>query len=229
MRQSILIVILISILFSCSKSDEKVIRNHEILSTILNDRLQLENRNISIQGTNDTIRVKDIILIADSKCDIEFDSTRNNLRMFNSISPYIKHPFYEDSVEYILSQLPKLSTHSWDSTLLRVKVKIEDPKTKFDKSKKNKTELWVSGHKKDNSYLVVTEPIENQAGEVLISGKIFTEKYNIEKCYIMYKSETNWKIKESLTALSRTHIEVFKDRDEESEIFIGYTGNETSP
>jgi hypothetical protein len=186
--------------------------------------LQLANKNILVFGTNDTIQVKNIILIANSKCDIEFDSTRNNLRMFNSISPSIKHPFYEDSVEYILSQLPKLSTHSWDSTLLRVKVKIENPKTKFDKSKKNKTELWVSGHKKDNSYLVVTEPIENQAGEVLISGKIFTAKYNIEKCYIMYKSETNWKIKESLTALSRTQMEFFKDREEESEIFIGYTG-----
>lgn len=224
MRQSILIIILISILFSCSKSDEKVIRNHEILNVILYDRLQLANKNILVFGTNDTIQVKNIILIANSKCDIEFDSTRNNLRMFNSISPSIKHPFYEDSVEYILSQLPKLSTHSWDSTLLRVKVKIENPKTKFDKSKKNKTELWVSGHKKDNSYLVVTEPIENQAGEVLISGKIFTAKYNIEKCYIMYKSETNWKIKESLTALSRTQMEFFKDREEESEIFIGYTG-----
>lgn len=225
MRQSKLIIIFISILFSCSKSDEKVIRNHEILITILNDRLQLENRNILIPGTYDTIRVKDIILIAESKCDIEFDSTKNNLTMFNSISPDTKHPFYEDSVEYILRQLPKLLTHSWDSTFLRVKVKIEDPETKFDKSIKYKTELWVSGHKKDNSYLVVTEPIENQAGEVLISAKIFAVGYNIEKCYIMYKSETNWKIKESLTALSRTQTEFLGDREKEIEIFIGYTDN----
>jgi len=70
---------------------------------------------------------------------------------------------------------------------------------------------------------VITEPVFNHVGEVLISAKIFTDGFNIEKCYIMFKSESNWKIKESLTAFSHTRIEVFEDREIESEIFIGYS------
>jgi len=133
MRQNILIVIFISTLFSCTKLEDTVIRNHKILNVILNDRLPLANQNISISGTNNRIQVKDIILIADSKCDIVFDSKRNNLRMFNSISPNIEHPFYGDSVEYILEQLSELSSYSWDAKLIYRILELKSPKRNLKK------------------------------------------------------------------------------------------------
>ncbi|TRX61012.1 hypothetical protein [Carboxylicivirga sp. M1479] len=223
MKQNILLVIFIMTLFSCSKFDSEVIRNHQILNVVLNDRLTLANQNIGISEVNGIIQVKDIILIADSKSDITFDSKRNNLRMFNSITPSVGHPFYMDSINYILKQLPRLSSHSWNTELLTEIVKIENPKDEFEKETQHKTELWISKNKKENSYLVVTEPIFNPRGEVIISAKIFTDGFNIEKCYIMGKSESNWKIKECLTAFSLIRTEVLEDREIESEIFIGYS------
>ena len=222
MNRIFLILIISFFSFSCSSDNDRIERNHEIVNILLKDRMKLINHVQILQDTQDTIRVFSMTLIGNSMNKITYDSVRNSLVIFSYHTPPINHPFFKDSTEYILNQLSTLPSTKWDSTLIECKIPIDYPEKELKEDTSHKTTKWLLKYKKEKSFLVISEPIENVNGEITASAKLFTSNYNIDKSYILKKENNEWTIADNSTIVSKVILKEFDNRTEEVEICVGY-------
>ena len=212
------------IIGSCTKQEEQNSRD-EIFNLILNDRLALENNlfildwsDEGIEIPQDSIFIKDITLLGKSSVNFELDTIEDEiaLRIFTNFFQ-IKEGRIFSNPDTILKQIEKSSSRQWN-------VNTETQKVKID-TIINEVEVTLSDS--DNSYLIISEPIEDN-GVALIATFLTNGKYVLDKYYFVEKDTKRWKIAGCRTAVCKIHKKRSERNNQENDtttqtiIFVGY-------
>lgn len=207
---------------ACSNTKRSIEQKHKILNVVLNDILESENSIIVLEM--DSVYVKDIELLPNSFADFHYDSLNNSLCIFSRHAPPISHMFFDGIRSNLIHKLNELKTTFWDSNFLPKMVDVVN----FDNTIISDVSLisytWITNHRHEKSILYVSEPIINNEGDVLICGKLFTDYYNIDKCFILEQDDDEYIIQEKNTAVSKIVYEPCENEICEYEIFVGYFG-----
>ena len=223
--------VLISVIFglfliigSCTKQEKQNSRD-EIFNLILNDRLALENNlfildwsNEGIEIPQDSIFIKDITLLGKSSVDFELYTIEDEiaLRIFTNFFQ-IKEGRTFSNPDTILKQIEKSSSRRWNVNTETQKVKIDTIINEVD----------VTLSDSDNSYLIISEPIEDN-GVALIATFLTNGKYILDKYYFVEKDTKKWKIAGCRTAVCKIHTKRSERNNQENDtttqtvIFVGY-------
>ncbi len=187
MRNLIIFLISMTLFLSCTKQIDTNNLNHEILNAVLEDRLQLDSSKMVLQfdKTADTIDIKQIILVGQIFKNCKLDTLTKEFRIFTRRIPYRQNQFFENSLDYIRQQLRDTTPQFWNSTLI-------DFKLRFAPTLTEKKVSFIGEMHNKNSYLVVSNPLVNTSGEVLVFAQLYTKKYFIDKVYIFRNISGKW-------------------------------------
>lgn len=207
---------------ACSNTKRSIEQKHNMLNVVLNDILESENCVIVLEM--DSVYVKDIVLLPNSFADIHYDSLKNSLCIFSCHAPPISHVFFEGIRSNLVHKLNELKSTFWDSDFLPKKVDVVNFDNTIISDVSLRSFTWIANHRHEKSVLYVSEPIINNEGDVLICGKLFTDNYNIDKCFLLEQDNDKYIIQEKNTAVSKIVYEPCDNEICEYEIFVGYFG-----
>lgn len=205
---------------ACSNTNRCKEQKYKILNVVLNDIIGSENCIIVFE--KDSVYVKDIVLLPNSFADIHYDRLKNSLCIFSCHAPPISHVFFDGIRSNMVHKLNDLKSTFWDSDFLPKKVDVVNFDNTIISDVSLRSYTWITNHRHEKSILYVSEPIINNEGDVLICGKLFTDKYNIDKCFILEQVDNEYIIQEKNTAVSKIVFEPCDNEICEYEIFVGY-------
>jgi hypothetical protein len=206
MKKIIALIILGTLLMSCSKKEDKKTNNsvyqteqsytitenlkikqsHEILNLILERWAPLSNQ-ILERENGDTIPINEIILVPLSYSDLRIDTTKNGFSIIPHKFGIKPSPKFQEIRSSLLKQIKESKPIKWDTRLIYSTIKI-DP---------NITEKKVSFpsqlHDK-NSFLIVSKPFKFSNNLYFVSGLLYTKKILLDNLYIVEKDNNKFKI-----------------------------------
>lgn len=191
MKKILIIVLTGLICYSCHDKKELDIKK-EVLDFILKDRIRLNSTVQIIKESNDSIGIFNLTLIENSYNDFFIDTTKKSILIFSYNTPSFSHPFFSDSIDFIIKQIQNLQSSLWDTTSLKLDIKIDSPLKEYGDTVNNRTDLWIQNNINNKAFLQISEPVYNPKGEVLVASRITVDGYVIDKSYILKKENDNW-------------------------------------
>lgn len=190
--KKILIILLTGIIcYACHDKKESDLKKG-VLGYVLKDRIKLNSTVQVIKESNDSIGIFNLTLIENSFNDFFIDTTKKSLLIFSYNTPSFSHPFFSDSIDFIINQVQSLKSSLWDTTSLNLDIKIDSPLKEYGDSVKDRTDLWIQNNINNKAFLQISEPVYNPKGEVLVASRITVDGYVIDKSYILKKENDNW-------------------------------------
>jgi hypothetical protein len=209
MKYTALLTFIVLLMTSCSIKNNFENYKYELLKSITNEYFKLQDSELILEESNDTIRINEIRLIPFTESNFYFDSTKNELFLYLFHCPTLNNNYFKDSLNFILEQIPNIETTYWDSAFLMNQIKIVNIDTVKSINKKENIYLWIAHQKSQISFLMITEPLININGQVLISSNLYANPYVISKYLIFEKTKNHWQSIDSLTVISKQKIEYF--------------------
>ena len=191
MRNLTIIFILALCVLSCSKKEDKIQRNHEILNVILADRIKLEKHNFIFTSKEDTIkdsiRIRKLELIGKSFIGFQIDTVNKLFGIFDHLFLTDKPKTFGIPTDSLLNQIKRLKSTNWDSNLLTTNILIDRKQDVNDVDLFNPLLL-------DKSYLIISEPISITENKVVVSAKILSYRYSLDRFYTLERKQGKWEI-----------------------------------
>ena len=190
--KKILIIVLTGIIcYGCHEKTELNLKK-EVLEYVLKDRFKLNSTVRIIKESNDSIGIFNLTLIENSFNDFFIDTKKKSILIFSYNTPSFSHPFFSDSIDFIIKQIQSLESSLWDTTSLNLDIKIDSPLKEYDDTLNDRTDLWIQNNINNKAFLQISEPVYNLKGEVLVASRITVDGYVIDKSYILKKENDNW-------------------------------------
>jgi len=200
-----------------SETESKIIkRNHEILNVILNRWAPLTNKKL-VGKNQDTIILKQIVLVPKSITDLNYDTTDNSFSIKPHSFSFAEPPLFQSQRDTVLKQIKQSTPTIWDSSLIFSTIRV-DPSLTEEK-------VSFPGKLHDKySFLLISEPIEFSKNVFFISGLLYTKKILLDNLYIIEKFEDKWKVIDVESAIIKLEITPTKPFVDKK----GLTGEETT-
>lgn len=230
MRNFLFIITAVLLFQSCTKRENKIDTNHEILNIILKDRLILEKKNFIYKSkediNRDSIRIGKIKLIEKNYTDIFIDSAKRYVMIFYHDIP-LKNDFpFQIPVDTFLNRIKNLKKKTWKRDKIAYNIQIESKDINYCTSTLDSTFLKTS-------FLFVSEPLMIGENKVLVSAMLYNYKYTLDKLYQMEKKNGEWIIISSETMISKEVEEKNETKKKSNlveteyettyQIFVGYS------
>ena len=194
---------------------DKEEQNHLFLNLILERWENLSNVKLNWRDDN-TIDIKEIVLI---KYKLEFHTDTTNGFYFILLPHRINFdnsPNVEIIKDTILKQMETVSIKTWNPKFIHSTLKLDSCLTEENVS-------FVGELHNNNSFLVVSEPIEFLKDTFFVLTKLITDKYCIEAIYFIKKENHKWIIFDINAAVIRFSFEVkSSEKKWQYSIFDGY-------
>ena len=199
--------------FERTNSIDREEQNHLFLNLILHRWEELSNTNLQ-KPDSGIIEIEKIVLIK-YKCD--FDTTHYVQRGFLfPISPYGLSDFKYVTMDKdsIIKQLQS-ADKTWNEKFVHSTLKMDSCLTENDISFRH-----GERYNDNNSFLVVSEPIEFRKDAFWILARLYTQKYNLNTMYIVENENEKWNIVYAVVAIIRIKVDDMKTYENSEGIVV---------